>query len=550
MKKLIFIKGLLAATFITTLHSEAPQVITGIVIDQGAAHYITRFGNLFQHGIRRFLDQGMVFTNAHYPYAAPVTATGHATLSTGCLPAKHGIIMNTWYSPEGKLTASVEDDREEASVLDAKGSCDCKASSHTIMVPSISDIASEASTETFPYHVYSLSFKDRAAIGMGGHKGKAIWFDEHQQAFTSNYEYFDALPRWVKTFNAQLGEKIKQARTWNLFFDPSHEVYKNYAKEIYHLSTVPGSIAGTKLGVMGDWKKLQSKKNFMLAPQSNAILFDLALHCLDQVDQDTSAPKRTLLWVSLSSLDKVGHMYGPHSMEAIDTLMHMDKIIGDFINTVETRYGKGNVLFFLTADHGVSPIPENMSEENYRPAKRIIMHKVVKNLNSKIKEEFGIKELFFGFKTNQLFWNEKKLQGLSKSELYDLVKFIKRYLSNLEGIKKVWTFNELASSKSVPGSFKTLFKNQLYKGRSGAFFLLGKPFVMLTNYDKGSCHRTPYNHDTHVPLMFLCPGKIAHTKVRNKVWTTQLAPSLAKVWKLKTHKDMESKSLPKMPSFT
>lgn len=550
MKKFILIKTLLTAAFITSVHAAAPEFIGGIVIDQGAAHYITRFGHLFQHGIRRFLDQGMVFTNAHYPYAAPVTATGHATLSTGALPAKHGIIMNTWYSTEGKLRASVEDDREEACVLDANGSCDCKASSRTIMVPSISDIASEASTETFPYHVYSLSFKDRAAIGMGGHKGKAIWFDEHQQAFTSNYEYFDALPEWVRSFNTQLGEKINQARTWNLFFDPSHEVYKNYAKEIYHLSTVSGSIAGTKLGVMGDWKKLQSKKSFMLAPQSNAILFDLALHCLDHVAKDTTAPKRTLLWVSLSSLDKVGHMYGPHSMEAIDTLMHMDKIIGDFINTVETRYGKGNALFFLTADHGVSPIPENMSEENYRPAHRIIMHKVVKNLNKAIEEEFGIEKLFFGFKTNQLFWNEKKLQALSKEELRDLMRYIKNFLSNLKGIKKVWTFNELANSKSVPGSFKTLFKNQLYKGRSGAFFILGKPFVMLTNYDKGSCHRTPYNHDTHVPLMFLCPGKIAHTKVRNKVWTTQLAPSLAKVWKLKTHKDMESKPLPKIPSFT
>ena len=534
-----------AHTHHATPQANAPKFIVPIVIDQCAYHYFTRFNDYFQHGFRRFLDHGVVFTNAHHPHAAPVTATGHATLSTGVYPAQHGIIMNTWYSPEGKLIASVDDERKEAHVHTLKGPGSDKASSRTMMTPSISDIVIQASTKDCTYHSYGISFKDRAAIGMAGHEGKAIWFDEHQQAFTSNFDYFpDKLPNWVTDFNKSLPKKISHCRQWKLFHELDHEVYTHYAKEIYHLSTSPITIAGTELPGAGNWKKLKATKNFMLAPQSSTMLFDLAFSCMNEIAKG-GANDRGLVWVSLSSLDKVGHMYGPHSLETIDTIMHLDKIIGDFMNTAEQRYGKGNVLFMLTADHGVSPIPENLLEENYKPAKRIVMHEVVDDLNKKIKKQFDIDTLFFGFKTNQLFWNEKKLTNISADERSDLIYFVKKELKKLGGIKKIWTFDELAAANPAEGSMEHLFKNQIYKGRSGYFFILGQPYVMLTNFNLGSCHRTPYNYDTQIPLMVLCPGKLSKNTVRNKVLTTQVAPTIAAIWSLTPHTGMKGKPLPK-----
>jgi predicted AlkP superfamily pyrophosphatase or phosphodiesterase len=525
--------------------ANAPKFIVPIVIDQCAYHYFTRFSDYFQHGFKRFLDRGIVFTNAHHPHAAPVTATGHATLSTGVYPSQHGIIMNSWYSPEGKLVTSVDDDREEAHVHTIKGPGSDKASSRTMMTPSISDIAIQASTKDCSYHSYGISFKDRAAIGMAGHYGKAIWFDEHQQAFTSNFDYFpEKLPKWVTDFNKLLPNKIPHCRQWRLFHKLDHEVYTHYAKEIYHLSTSPITIAGKELPGGGNWKKLKATNNFMLAPQSSTMLFDLAFNCMDEIAKG-GANDRGLVWVSLSSLDKVGHMYGPHSIETIDTLMHLDKIIGDFINTAEQRYGVGNVLFMLTADHGVSPIPENLLEENYKPAKRIVMHKEVDKLNKKIKEQFNIDKLFFGFKTNQLFWNEKKLTNISADERSHLIYFVKKELKKVAGIKKIWTFDELAAANPLEGSIEHLFKNQIYKGRSGYFFILGQPYVMLTNFNLGSCHRTPYNYDTHIPLMLLCPGKLKQYTIRNKVFTTQVASTIAAIWNITPHKGMKGKPLPK-----
>ena len=39
----------------------------------------------------------MVFENARYPYLVTVTCAGHATIGTGALPHRHGMINNTWW---------------------------------------------------------------------------------------------------------------------------------------------------------------------------------------------------------------------------------------------------------------------------------------------------------------------------------------------------------------------------------------------------------------------------------------------------------------------
>lgn len=38
--------------------------------------------------------------------------------------------------------------------------------------------------------------------------------------------------------------------------------------------------------------------------------------------------------------------------------MRLDAALSDLIAFVEERVGRENVVFFLTADHGVSPVPD------------------------------------------------------------------------------------------------------------------------------------------------------------------------------------------------
>ncbi|MCP4403058.1 MAG: hypothetical protein GY801_37850, partial [bacterium] len=70
-----------------------------------------RYGDRFGEGGFRFLlEQGTVYTNAHYQYANTETIVGHATLATGAFPSEHGMTGNVWFDREaGELSYNIED---------------------------------------------------------------------------------------------------------------------------------------------------------------------------------------------------------------------------------------------------------------------------------------------------------------------------------------------------------------------------------------------------------------------------------------------------------
>jgi predicted AlkP superfamily pyrophosphatase or phosphodiesterase len=68
-----------------------PSLVVLIVVDQGHPKYLERFRPLLSGGLAWLLDNGAVFTDAHHNHAMTATAPGHATLSTGLVPARSGI---------------------------------------------------------------------------------------------------------------------------------------------------------------------------------------------------------------------------------------------------------------------------------------------------------------------------------------------------------------------------------------------------------------------------------------------------------------------------
>src|SRR5262249_29708450 len=75
-----------------------PGLVVSVVFDEMRADYLIRWDDLFDEGgFRRLKREGAWFENCHFPYAATLTAPGHASLATGCSPRKHSIIGNTWY---------------------------------------------------------------------------------------------------------------------------------------------------------------------------------------------------------------------------------------------------------------------------------------------------------------------------------------------------------------------------------------------------------------------------------------------------------------------
>src|SRR4030095_15318113 len=68
------------------------------------------------------------------------------------------------------------------------------------------------------------------------------------------------------------------------------------------------------------------------------------------------------LGVSFSSLDSVGHNYGPRSHEVQDVLVRLDATLGKLLQYLDENVGEGNYVLGMSADHGVADIPEQVPE--------------------------------------------------------------------------------------------------------------------------------------------------------------------------------------------
>ena len=65
-----------------------------------------------------------------------------------------------------------------------------------------------------------------------------------------------------------------------------------------------------------------------------------------------------LLSISFSSNDYVGHVFGPDSWEAWDELARLDRELARLLDALDASIGRGAYTVLLSADHGVSPLPE------------------------------------------------------------------------------------------------------------------------------------------------------------------------------------------------
>src|SRR5437868_6698984 len=79
-----------------------PKLVVVIVVDQMRADSIEKFRGQWTGGLKRLVEQGAWFREAAYPYAATETCVGHATISTGALPAMSGMVANAWWDRESQ----------------------------------------------------------------------------------------------------------------------------------------------------------------------------------------------------------------------------------------------------------------------------------------------------------------------------------------------------------------------------------------------------------------------------------------------------------------
>ncbi len=512
---------------VANLHPKPPRLTIVFIIDQLPYQTLV---NLYPHlhsGLKFFIDKGVNYANAYVPHARPATATAHAGLNTGTYPKDHGIIDNLWFDRQtGTMVESDDDTATNAAVFSPQGTYDFGKSARYVMVDGLSDQFVLQSKPDAPHQAVSIALKSRSAIGTANKLGKAIWFDNKTGFFTSSKAYFDKLPDWLQTFNQK--KKINQFShvQWKLAYPLASPAYRFNHITHYTYSKQSTGLAGQPIPI--EKQKNNPYHLFEQTPQANQLVFDLAQEYISNYMQQ-QPNNHLLLWVCLSSLDLLGHTYGPESLEIIDMLYHLDQQIMHFIDNIQKIVDSQEILFALTSDHGTSPLIELLHQKGIPFARRIDQQQFIDRLNNFIKNKYNITNLVKALQLPNLYLDQPILDSFSPDTQKLLIADLKNFLRQQPGIKQVWTYDELHRACFSAQEIEDYFKKQLFLGRSGSIIIQVYPYVYITPFAKGADHLSPYNYDTHVPLMLYQQGKFEQKRIIERVWILQLANTLAQI---------------------
>lgn len=496
------------------LHSLTPPKLTVMVIlDQFAYHYLIKLRKNFQYGFREMLDNGIVYENAYHPHGIPETSPGHNAFNTGVLPKDHGVVGNKWFTPNGTSVRYGSGKEHE--------------SSYQTKVEGFSDHFVLSSNKQQKRTVFSLGLKSRSTISTANKLGKAIWFDEQNAQFSTNKDYFKQSPSWLTRFNRKHDVSKLTSIGWETLYNRNSQEYQYPFIDDYSAAVYPFKMANNNnISLVKKGKK--KFKYFLQTPESSKHLFSLAETFLSN-NLAKKSSDQTVLWLCVSNLDLLGHMYGPDSLEAIDMLYHLDKQLLKFIKFTQRRYKKHNVMFVLSGDHGIQPIQEVMVKKGIKSAKRINAKKLIKKMNALIEEKFDIKDIVANFATTYFVLNHKTFDELEKQDQSEILDELRNFLNKIPGIKKTWTRSELEKKQYVFGSLESFYKNHLSHKNAMDLICMPDPYCLLTNYPTGASHSTPYEYDTHVPLIFYAKGLLKPKTIRKKVWIPQVPITLSRL---------------------
>ena len=406
-----------------------PRLILQITVDQLRGDLITRYYDRFgDGGFRYLMDQGLVYTDAHHRHANTETIVGHATLATGADPSIHGMVANVWLDRStGELTYNIEDPRYP--VLGKDAGVDKKTEIDHTQKTARSDgrspsriLVSTFSDELTLFQggqskVFGVSIKDRGAVSMAGHTGKAFWFSKKLSEFITSRFYYDKYPDWVKEWNEQKPGSEYAGESWQLMHDQSTYMFGESDDRPYE-TKLPG-FGRTFPHAYGKPGDKYFTTLLTVSPAGDEMTLDFAKSLVQHEDIGKDE-KTDYLSISFSSTDYVGHMFGASSLEMEDNILRLDRILAELFEFVDSGIGLDNTLIVFSADHGGPEAPGYLSElgfeADYIDTSTFDKAGAIKAL----KQRFGIgEELITTYFHPYLYLNREAIaeKGLDQEEV-------------------------------------------------------------------------------------------------------------------------------------
>lgn len=519
---------------------DKPRLILQITVDQLRGdmpiRHLAQFG---EGGFRYLMENGIHYNNAHHTHANTETIVGHTTLATGATPAAHGMVGNLWYDREtGRTVYNIED--PEYSILTSGAGVDGDTEIDPTQRAAKSDGRSPRNILTTTFgdelflntggraKVFGVSIKDRGAVSMAGHAGKAFWFSKAAGEFVTSDYYYETYPDWVTEWNAKdfpqsFGDKswdlLKPANTY-LFANNNEQGYKpNFAG---FGSTFPHTLGSADGGYFTTLLTLSPFGDQITADFTKALIDAENLGKDDVTD---------FLGVSFSVTDYVGHFFGPSSLEAEDNLIQLDRTLADLFRFVDAKVGLEHTLIVLSADHGAPEAPGHLKSLNLPGGYVTPDQWDTAPAVERLKERFGITgDLFEGYDHPYLNLSAE-LRDSQNIDRVALETAIANELVAFEGVAYAVPSSRLREGSLPQNELMKAILNNYHPARSGDIYLVFQPEWFINEMDGLSVtvtHGSPWRYDTYVPILF-AGQNISPQTVSRRVHTIDIAMTLALV---------------------
>jgi hypothetical protein len=336
-----------------------PRLLVVLVLDQMPSYqWDALIGELPPGGLRRLAGGRSLV--GRYAHAITGTGPGHALIATGATAARSGIVSNEWWDRQSWRSVHCDEDPRYQEVGVAP-QAHAPTSPLLLRASGVADSLSAATGGRS--RVIALSWKGRAAILLGGFRpSAAVWFDWHQGRFTTSTYYGTALPAWAERANTE-GRAARLVGTeWTPQVDAARLL------RLGGRDDAPGEGDYHGLGTVFP-HRIGSAAAIAATPLANQLLTTLALEAV-AAEHLGRHDVPDLLLVSLSATDFVGHVFGPHSQEAVDTFFRLDRDVARLLAGLDRLVGTGRYTVVLTSDHGAPPVPEQVPGQG-RPGVRL-----------------------------------------------------------------------------------------------------------------------------------------------------------------------------------
>ncbi|MCL4522463.1 MAG: alkaline phosphatase family protein [Acidobacteria bacterium] len=508
-----------------TKKSAAPKLVVVIVVDQMRGDYIERYGHQWTKGLRRIVDQGAWFRQAAYPYMNTITCAGHTTVSTGSVPATHGIILNTWWEREsGKQVSCTEDSKAQTISYGtpARGA----HSAWRLQVPTLADeLRAQSGGQT---RVVTMAVKPRAAIMLAGHRSDSTtWYEASAGAWATTSAFTAEPVPFMDRFMKAHPLERDAGKTWTRFLPESAYLFEdagpgeNPPRGWSH--SFPHPVGGAEGKPDAEFFRLWGDSPFadvFLGEMAEAAVTALGLG---------KGPGTDYLGMSFDALDAVGHAFGPHSHEVQDTLVRLDATLGTLLAFLDRTVGPKNYVLALSADHGVAPIPERMLREGF-DAGRVGNAEVVERIEKALSPIWGAGKYVARMSYPDLYFVPDVYAKLRTDPA--AMHAVKDAINSVPGVWRIYGGEELADARGSDDPMKRAAALSFYPGRSGDMVIVPKPYWFFVSnpnsLSAGSAttHGTSHGYDQRVPVILMGPG-IRSGEYLAPATPADIAPTLA-----------------------